>query len=122
MLNTAPRSFQISVIDSTVVVTGGSARIGNSFVPFNGSTISTDKLVVSTDLDKYRNVLLYLQDSSGVADMTRVFSPAATSLTSLVSPVLPTDMFFSSYAAGYPLVTFTTHTYTGTDATIISQA
>lgn len=120
MLNTVPQVFQIRLVDTTVIVSGGTARIGNSFLPFDGSRITADKMVVPTDTDKYRNVLLYLQDSSGVADMTRVFSSAASSLVSLTSPVMPTSSTFTSYAAGYPLATFLTHTYTGTDSTIIT--
>jgi hypothetical protein len=118
MLNTFQNNqFQILLSDSTVTLTSGLARISNSLIPFDGTTMVTNDMA-NISAGYYQNVLLFLErpdaSSSGV-DMTSAVSEMTTSIGSLRSPVMPSS-------DGYPVGLITMYSSDGTANQIVSYS
>jgi len=117
MFNTTGiHNFGIEFQDSTVTILAGTGRIGNTLIPFDGSSAPFERITdfVGTDTE-YQNTLLYLEQFNGVADMTRASSDVTSALSALSSPVLPTDSSNPYYSPDFPL---TEMTFLSTDGTV----
>ena len=111
MLNTTGfRPFGIEIYDTTVIVLSGTARIGNTLMPFQGGRITFADLAGFTlsDSSKYRNSLLYLQNIYGAVDMTHAVSDPVSSPSELTCPDMIGNAGDSTiYLPGYPVGLFT---------------
>lgn len=107
--------FQIDITDSTVAISSGTARIGNSLYPFMGARTTFANMLEfgPSDSSKYQNILLYL-DAPGMAP----------NLTSSVSSPVPSQAQLSipamSDSSGFPLSLFTLYSPDGTRGTLVS--
>jgi hypothetical protein len=109
-MTTGFRPFGIEIYDTTVTVLAGTARIGNTLMPFTGGQITFANLAGFTisDSSKYRNALLYLQNISGAVDMTRAVSDPVSTPAELTYPDMIGNVGDStSYLPGYPVGLFT---------------
>lgn len=113
--NNENSSFQVEINDSTVVVLGGSARIGNTIMPFQGGKITFSDLAgfQLADSSMYRNSLLYLYNVSGAVDMTKAVSDPVGSIAELTYPQMPLD------ATGFGVGIFSLY-YNGSSIDLIS--
>ena len=120
MLTTKISNLGIEIQDSTVVVLPGTARIGNTMVPFDGTRKIFDDIAdFAGDSSKYQNALLYLDNFGGFADMTRVLSDTTATLRELNLPVMPSDAS-NAYSRQVPLGMFTFYSSDGVHAELIS--
>jgi hypothetical protein len=117
MLTTYPHgSPRVEVIDSTVFVSSGGVRLGNTFFPYPGGQITFNSMIhYSGDSSKYQNSLLYLNAVGQAADMTTSVSTPVVTQRELTLPVLPTDSSHV-YSEAYPLGLFTFLSNDGTNA------
>lgn len=116
---TATHDFELNIVDTTVIINPGIARIGNRQINFPGGMSTFDRLYsFNGDASTYQNVLLYLQSVDGLtADMTRAVSDT-TALAALTIPEMPTDTTFNSYAPGFPVKVFTFFSADGATGTL----
>jgi hypothetical protein len=108
--------FQIEISDSTVAISSGTAKIGNSLYPFTGARITyADMLNFSpTDSSLYQNILLYLEAPSGlISNLTSAVSAPVPSPTNLSVPAM-------ADSSGFPISLFTLYSPDGTQANLIS--
>lgn len=108
--------LSIEVLDSTVYVLPGSARIGNTIMPYDGSKITFEQMGTFSDSSKYQNSLLYLEDFFDAVDMTRAVSSEVGTLAELTYPVMGPD---GTYSFGHPVGLFTLYSGDGTDISLI---
>jgi len=116
MLTSYSNQLSIEILDSTVYVLPGSARIGNTIMPYDGSRITYQQMSSFTDSSKYQNALLYLNNFYDAVDMTRVLSSEVSTLAELTYPVMGID---GTYSSGHPLGLFTLYSNDGTDISLI---
>jgi hypothetical protein len=120
LTTTGNHFFGIEVRDSTVSVLSGTARLGNTLIPFTGAQVTFDGMVsYEGDSSKYQNVLLYLENAYGMADMTRSVSIPTATIRELSVPGLPTDSS-NPYSPTFPLSVFTMWSADGTKADLIT--
>lgn len=120
LTTTGIHDIGIEIQDSTVVVFPGTARIGNTLVPFDGTRKTFDDIIYfAGDSNKYQNALLYLDNLSGIADMTRALSDTTSALRYLDLPVMPSDAS-NPYSPQFPLGMFTFYSSDGIHAELVS--
>ena len=107
--------FAIEIHDSTVAISSGTARIGNSLYPFTGARTTYANMLAFGPMDSssYQNILLYLEASSKVPNLTSSTSSPVPSLVNLSIPAM-TD------SSGFPISLFTLYSPDGTQASLIS--
>jgi len=111
---------RVEISDSTVRVSEGGARLGNTFVPYSGGQITFSSMIsYGSDSSKYQHALLYLNPVGQGIDMTTAVSTTATSIRGLSWPTLPSDSS-NPYSIAYPLGLFTFYSPDGTSADLIS--
>jgi len=97
MLTTHPSSFEVTIQDSTVAVSGGAAKIGSSLYSFSGSSMPYGLMTRLGDgTSGWQNALLYvyLSDSSSTVDMTQALgSIASTRMTAPVPAMVSSNDF-----------------------------
>lgn len=116
LTTTSIRNFELEITDSTYVFLPGTARIGNTLMPWNGTTGQLGTIpsfVGALDANKFKNCLLYLYDSSGMTDMTVSRSDATSNLQDLSFPSMQDS-------SGYPLTMMTFFSTTGSDSTLMA--
>lgn len=118
MLETFGRSSpRVVIVDSsTMTISAGDARVGNTFVHYDGTKATFNETASFSGATGYRNALLFLQNDGITTDMTRSLSDTTGSVTVLQNPVMAT----SGYASGYPVGMFTFYSTDGTNATLMS--
>lgn len=123
MFNTiGTHNFGLEFQDSTVTVLAGTARIGNTMMPFDGSSAPYERITDFVDATtQYQSTLLFLTDFGGAVDMTRLSSDITSSVGALISPELPTDTSNPYYSPDFPITQLTFGTSAdGTDINLIS--
>ena len=107
--------FAVEVQDSTVAISSGTARIGNSLYPFTGARTTYANMLAfgPTDNSSYQNILLYLEAPSGAPNLTRSVSNPVPSLANLSIPAM-------ADSSGFPISLFTLYSPDGTQASLIS--
>lgn len=107
--------FAIEIQDSTVSVSSGTARIGNSLYPFTGAQTSYSNMLAfgPTDNSSFQNVLLYLEAPYGAPNLT---SSASTPVPSKVGLSIPA----MADSSGFPISLFTLYSPDGPQASLIS--
>ena len=116
LTSTKSIQFAIEIQDSTVAVSSGTARIGNSLYPFTGVRTTYARMLAfgSTDRSSYQNILLYLEAPSGLTpNLTRSASAPVPSLANLSIPAM-------ADSSGFPISMFTLYSPDGTQASLIS--
>jgi hypothetical protein len=116
MLNTtASLQFQIDITDTTVAISSGTARIGNSLYPFMGARTTFANMIEfgPSDSSKYQNILLYLSARSSAPNLTSSWSVPASNIAQLNNPSMPDS-------SGFPLSLFTLYSPDGTQAFLVS--
>ena len=120
MLDTNQNPFQCSASDSTVYVTSGATRIGNTIMAFRGASISFKNMTNFGDTTAaYQYSALCLQSYNNYPDLTSAVSPVASTTSSLVSPIL-TDAT-NAYAALHPIELYTFYNVDGTRINLINS-
>ena len=115
LTTTKSTNFGIEIQDSTVSILPGTARIGNKLYPFTGTRTTYSQMLSfgPTDVDKYQNILLYLNDPTGMPNLDSAASLPVSSLADLNIPAMPDS-------SGFPLSLFTFLSPDGTKATLVS--
>jgi hypothetical protein len=122
MLNTNfNQDFNFSLLDSTVYVNPGVARVGNSILPFRGDNISFQQMVHFGDqTNVYQYSALLLQNLNSYGDLTSSVSLPADSTRNLLYPTLITDSS-NPYAPVFPIGLFLFYTPDGTAMDLLSS-
>ena len=114
-------SPRVEVVDSTVMVSDGGVRLGNTFVNYPGGQITFSSMVYyGGDSSKWQNSLLYLNPIGQGIDMTTSVSTPVAAREELTLPVLPSDSS-NPYSIAYPLGMFTFYSNDGTSASLITH-
>lgn len=122
MLETNKMDLGFEVDGSAIAVFPGTARVGNTVLPFRGDRLGFSSMVdFAPDTSVYQHSVLFLQDFGGVADLTTAVSATADNTNDLVLPELPYDSS-SPYAPVHPIGLFTFWTPDGTDIDLISYS
>ena len=120
MINTNQNNLMVEVSDTTVFVSPGGVRLGNSYMSFRGGSMLFSSMIdFGGDTSKYQNSLLFLEDIGGVPDMTASVSETQSTVRELENPILPSDSS-NPYAPVHPLGLFTFYSGDGTQAELVS--
>jgi hypothetical protein len=115
------KDFCFSVSDSTVYVNQGTARIGNTILPFRGDTIPFQSIVDFGDqTNVYQYSALVLQNFNSYADLTAVVSLPADSTRRLSYPEFIPDTS-NTYSPVFPIGLFLFHTPDGSSINLMTS-
>ena len=112
---------RVDISDSTVIVSGGVVRLGNTLMKYQGGQIDFSSMIdFGTDSSKYQYSLLYLSPIDQAVDMTTTVSDPVSTIRELEYPTLPSDST-DIYSNTHPLGLFTFYSSDGTSAELKSH-
>lgn len=109
--------FSSVVSGSTITVLPGTAKVGNTLAPFDGTSMQVGQISgLSGHPNQYQNALLYLEMPDATAtgiDMTSALSATSSSIAGLVIPQM-------ANSNGFPVGLYTFFSADGTSSQLIS--
>lgn len=102
LTTTGIQNFGFEFDTTMLTVLPGTARVGNSVMKYDGTRTPFDDLTEFTTANRYQSTLLFLQDSDGISDMTKVLSDETSSIRALDVLDLPSDTS-NIYSPTHPL-------------------